>query len=593
MPLVGQSVLVVGEMDGSEGLDFGSASALEAEVIRSLALVPLRLWPSQSEPALLALLEGPGESRLQRARAAAETRRLPWLLVRGADHARLETTRGGDILWRTDLQGVSDPHGQLARRLVAAMQGLPSADVALPGLLDPAEVRLAPKERIDALRKVAASGNWASYHQALAEAAATWPADPAVRTHVALLAELERILTEDSASSAALSMDGLRVARGLNPGGESELLAVALAAEGEGNRTVALLVRRLLAELHPERLDYLPELADALAEHGESEAALQVCRVGLSRLDRDHVLGLEPGTAPDTMPTALPFADLAFSMGWHLAQKGAWDLAALNYEDATVVYERMGRQRELSDALNNTGVALVELGRPLVAAIALRRAVTVRENLGASLRLGNSRYNLGRALADGGRLREGRESYLAAAADYEAGGEPLDALETHVELLDLVVRLGSRRALEHDAAALLQRLESWSGDESDDERVREMTATVWYELGQGRLSFEQHQRAIEAFTEAEERWQAMGRRLEEGQTLYSMALPHLALLQFAEAHRALVAALTIAVELVDSTSILAIRSQLVQVEDLMRKAGESVPALPEELERWAHPPGAG
>ncbi|HCP46270.1 MAG TPA: hypothetical protein DIU15_09520 [Deltaproteobacteria bacterium] len=591
--LVGQPVLVVAELSSEPSGEGPSAAVLEAEVTRSLALVPMRLWPVSADATLGDVLAGPAPGRLLRARSAAETRRLPWLLVRGPDHARIETTRGGEILWTTQLQDVPDPNGQLARRLVAALRGLRSSDASLPGLLDPSEVRLAPLERIDALRQMAAEGSWGPYREQLQRAEATWPADPAIRTHVALLAHLERSLNQTSALSAPLVADSLGVARGMNPDGESELLAVALAAESADNRTVALFARRLLTELYPERLDYRPELADALAEDGNAEAALQVCRVGLAGVERAQVLQLAPGSTPESLPVALPFADLAFSMGWHLAQKGAWELAALNYEDATIVYERMARQRELSDALNNTGVALVELGRPLLAAVALRSAVSIRTTLGASDRTGNSRYNLGRALTDAGRLREGRESYLAAAEDYAAAGAPLDALETHVELLDLAVRLGNRQALERDAEGLMERLSAWQGEGADGERAREMVANVWYQLGHGRLSFEQHQEAIDAFVEAREQWRAMGRRLEEGQALYSLALPHLALMQFGDAHRVLVDALLIAVELADSTSILAIRSQLSQVEDLMRKAGEVVPALPDELERWARPPSAG
>ena len=118
------------------------------------------------------------------------------------------------------------------------------------------------------------------------DAAGRWPADPAIRTHAAL-----------AAAPAGPLLD-LQIAVSLNPQGESELLALTLAAEERGRPSLALGWRKLLAELFPYRLDYLPELADLLAEHDQAEGALRVLLAGLARADSVAMRGLPHGTTP-------------------------------------------------------------------------------------------------------------------------------------------------------------------------------------------------------------------------------------------------------------------------------------------------------
>ena len=80
-------------------------------------------------------------------------------------------------------------------------------------------------------------------------------------------------------------------------------------------------------------------------------------------------------------------------------------------------------------------------------------------------------------------------------------------------------------------------------------------------------------------------WQKLEMRVEEGQVHYSLASPHLAMRRFDEAHADLVRALVLAVELSDSVSILEIREQLEDIEDLIDHAGQEIPPIPPELQR--------
>jgi tetratricopeptide (TPR) repeat protein len=342
-----------------------------------------------------------------------------------------------------------------------------------------------------------------------------------------------------------------------------------------------------LVELFPDRLDYRPELADLLADHDDADSALRVLRVGLAQGDNGRIKGLARGTAPHERPSALPYADVVFTTGWYLALNEDWELAAHHYLSAEDVYESLGRPRERSDALNNAGVAMVEVGRPLAAAASLRSALELRSAQDSPTRVATSGYNLGRALADAGRLGRALSAYKDAARVYREVGAEREARETLVERLALLARAGQVEAFAQAGAKLVEELEAESPDDV------EFLAAVWFEIGKGRYSFGEQEAALSAYERSLSLWRQQGSRLEEGQALYSISLPHVALMRFAKAHQTLVEALLIAVELGDSSSILAIRMQLSELGVLMRTRGDEIPEIPEELKRWTTPEDDG
>ncbi len=92
--------------------------------------------------------------------------------------------------------------------------------------------------------------------------------------------------------------------------------------------------------------------------------------------------------------------------------------------------------------------------------------------------------------------------------------------------------------------------------------------------------------SLEAYTVALDIYQRMAARLDEAQTLYSMAIPNVALMRFDDAWKNLVDAMIIAIELNDTGSIVSIRDQLEEIAGLIEGAGRPAPELPEELEEW-------
>ncbi len=540
----------------------------EAELTRLLSLVPLRAWPSEAGSTLAGELAEAPDGRTESARAAAEERRLPWLLVLETEGARLETARGGEVLWKTRVRGGDDLGLRVASRLHRGLRTARGRALAGPG-----EVRLLPQEDLADLRSLVVGGRWQEYDRRLSELVEAWPADPALRTHVGLRA----FLTSDSDD-----LSDLQLAASMVTGAESELLATALQAEESGAVAVALEVRKALVRLYPDRLDYRPGLADAHESLGEQDQALSACRGGLGAADREALLASPKGSAPHDAPLALPWADLAFCAGYHQFGAGRWEMAAVSYEDAVALYEAFGRFRELGEGLNNLGVAMVQAERPLMGASALRKAVDVREELGSPLPLANSRYNLGRALADANKPGGARLSLERAADDYREGGEPLEALATLVETLDLFVELEDPEGFTGRGESLLAEV---SALEEGEARER-MNGDVWFELGRGRFAFGDAEGAVAAYLRSLRTWEDLGARLEQGQAHYSLALPHLALFEFDQAHTDLVRALEISVELSDSSSILAIREQLEEIESLMEQAGKPLPPIPEELLPW-------
>ncbi len=245
--LRGAPVLVVAEEGAS-----GAPSRREAAVTRALTTVPVRVWPGDADPTLKRRLENPevGETRLARAREAAEARRIPWLVVTGEERVRVENARGGEVRWESEARPSQPPAIAAAalRKAIGRLSDLEEEIVVTESL------RIAPLERLRKVRGLAVAGDWQAHARETVALRQEWPADPAVLVHGALPE-----LLGDEPSAAAEAM--LRRSMQLNPDGESELLAIALAAEAEGRMAVALRAREGMVRLYPARVDYRPELA--------------------------------------------------------------------------------------------------------------------------------------------------------------------------------------------------------------------------------------------------------------------------------------------------------------------------------------------
>ncbi len=572
--LRGQPVLVVAPADGS------TAAAEEAALDRALTLVPVRSWPAGVDEALASTLEGTEDAeRLEVARVQAEERRIPWLLVSEPEVLRVEDARGGAVRWERTLKGPSRTHAGRARAL---RQVLGRGTNAGPELIDPDDVRLLSAERLAHLRDLAARAAWEEHDREVDALAAEFPADPALLVHGAL----SELLSDGSSPGADAAV---RRAHALNPDGESELLAVALLARDPGRRALALRAREHLVRFHPTRLDYRSELADLQSEMLGEEEAISTCLGGLGTVeDASQFTELARGTAPHDAPEALPWADLSFALGWYMARDGRPAKGLPAYEQAMGVYDALDRPRELADTMNNAGVALVEADRAMVAVPMFRRAIRLRTGQGRTTKAANSRHNLGRALADSRRLPEAISAYEQAAEDYEALGDPFSAAESLYETLEHHASAGDRPALEERARDLLVRLDSVP--EAPEGRIAtdELRGSVWFELGQARMTLDDPRAALEAYDEALRWYRATDRRLYEAQTLYSMAVPNIALFRLEEAHTNLLEALSLAVELSDSASIIDIRDQVGELRRLIRASGVEPGAIPPALAPFMH-----
>jgi tetratricopeptide (TPR) repeat protein len=566
--LRGRAVLVVADQEGE------AAGAREAAVTRALSTVPVRAWPADAEPALQDALADPGrgDDRVGRAREAAEQRRIPWLIVAGDEVVRVEEARGGAVKWTSDPRP-GMPAGGAATALRDGIGPGEGEEAATPL----AQIRLAPPERLEELRTLAVQARWGEHADAVGSMLEQWPADPALLVHSVLPDLL-------SAEPTGAGLATLRRSVQLNPDGESELLALALAAQAGGRLAFGLRARELLVRTYPERLDYRPELADLHGELGGSGEAVAVLRGGLGGLDREGLDNVPAGTAPHDSPLALPYADVRFSLGWYLAALGDAEGALLSYEKALEIYASMGRPAEQSDAVNNAGVVLVEAGRPAVAVPLFRKARRLRLEQGRLGKAANSMHNLARALADSRRVPEALEAYEEAAREYAELGDELSAIESLFETLEHHAATGDADGLERRADTLLQRLSALDGAIDEvPERQAALRGSIWFARAQGRMKLSDPEGALEAYTVALDVYRRGRRRLDEAQTLYAMAVPNMALFRLEDAYGNLVAALLLAVELGDSASIVDIRAQLGELGALLRSSGRTPPVLPEAL----------
>lgn len=564
--LRGQPVLVVSDGEAPD------PRVREAELGRALSTVPLRTWPGEADEDLAAGLAA-GVDRVAAARAEAEERRIPWLLVSDGEAVRVETARGGEVKWTAEPR----PGGLVPATVAATLlDELGAGDGDADRALLDGPVRLVPPPMLAELRTLAVQGQWDQHRERVGRVLSQWPADPAALVHSVL-----GDLLGDRPSAEAEAT--LRRAVTINPEGEPELLAVALLAEDAGRTGMALRAREHLVRLHPGRPDYRPPLADLQGELGDDEAAIATLRGGLSTLDAEALDDLPRGTAPHDQPLALPYADLRFALAWYLAQQGRRDLALLSYDKAREVYDALERPVELADTMNNAGVVLVEAGRPAVAVPLFRKALRARSAQGRARKAANSRHNLARALADSRRVPEAIDTWEAAAADYEALGDPLAGVESLYETMEHHAKVGDAAALEERARTLLATLE---GLDPSSPRNASLRGLVWFELGRCRMILRDPEAALEAYTVSLDIYQRMAARLDEAQTLYSMAIPNVALMRFDDAWRNLVDAMLIAIELNDTSSIVSIREQLGEIAALIEGAGRPAPELPPELEEW-------
>jgi len=412
---------------------------------------------------------------------------------------------------------------------------------------------------------------WDEYSVAIDRLIAIYPADPALRSHLGL---------RDYLLDQPRGEKELVLAAAMAPDAESELFALALAAEEAGKVGLGVRVRQALVELYPGRLDYVPALAEGHAALGETSRALAICRGSDVPGEQKVAQAIPMGSAPHDFPAALPLADLRFCTGWYLFEAGDWEFAALAYEESGDIYSALGRWDELAESYNNSGAAMVQVERPLTAASALRKAVDIREEIGEPGPLAVSRYNLARALADAGRLPTAIGTYTQSAADYGRADQPLDALDALVQTLELFARGGESERFEDQGQAIRTRLEALPASRARDE----LLGNTWFEVGAGRYVLKDFEGAVAAFGRSLRSWQALGMVTEEGQTHYSLAGPRLAMHLFSEAYADLVRALAIAVLQSDSISIIEVSQQMDDVASLIRSSGQQLPTIPEELQ---------
>jgi len=384
-----------------------------------------------------------------------------------------------------------------------------------------------------------------------------YPLDPAL---VELEGVARRLAGEDEAGRLLL-----RRAQAFHPAGASELprLARMAARAGLHDRQLALL--RWAVEIWPDRLDHALALAAALDEGERSAEAAAVLVEHSSRIevvDPEALVWPEGGLAGAVARAGVAQrADLRYSLGWLLHQTGRRDDALASYSLSRHLYAAVDEPANAGTCANNTGVLLIELGRPLAAVPPLRQALSARMMGGLSREAANTLYNLGAAYQELGRFDDAADALGRAAEGYGQVGAADDRFETLLELVVVTAELG--RADEVEAAYEYVAGEAAEGEEGAAARARALDA-----VGVARARVDRFDESMVALEQALATWIELGDRLHEGQTRYNMAIPLLARGDLEGALAALAEARLIAVELGDAESVVAIDRQMEQIEQM-------------------------
>ena len=559
--VLGERALVVHADPASE--------SLARSLARHLSVLPLRIVepgdvtdPEESEADM---------SSVEDWQARAWERRIPYILVVGSapedDGAgdgverpggpavRLLPARdGGDLLsWRVDV-------GPSPGAAVVGLRGRIRDDFGLEEVRPdghPTSWMVCPSEILEGLRISVLLSPRASSLASIREQLDTFPLDPA-------LIELE---------GAAMLLAGeesegkkrLRKAQAYHPHGGSELPRLARMA---GRAGMDAQQRRLLGwavEVWPTRLDLALTLAGVLdGGELESEAAdvLLASAARVRPLEPDAIDLPEGGVErPPLRVRVGRRADLRYGLGWLLHRTERPTLALEAYSMARRLYEVVDEPENAATCANNSGVILIEMGRPLAAIPSLRKALSARVMAGEDLPAANTLYNLGAAYQELGRHDEALDALARAAAGYGSVGEFQDRYDT---LLEMIVIRGEMASPEGVEVAF----EEVIGEIGERDDSRALRARALDAVGVARARVDRFDESLAALEEALSVWIELGDRLHEGQTRYNMAIPHLGRGDLAGALAALEQARSIAIELGDTESVVEIDRQMEQVEQM-------------------------
>jgi tetratricopeptide (TPR) repeat protein len=551
--LEGQRALVVPADEGS--------AAFARSLARHLSVLPLRVLESVDLAAA-----GPDDLPADPLawQARAWSRRIPFVLLAQATVAgqaddrasvQLLPAREGEPLltWKAT-------EGERDGRDVVELRGAIHADFGLEDQRPdghPSRWMVCPPDELDSLRVAVLMEPGPSTVAAIQLRSQAYPLDPA-------LIELEGIARRLSGEEEEGRLL-LRRAQAFHPSGSSELPRLARLAARTGMLERQLTLLRWAVEIWPDRLDLSLALAAVLDEEGEPAVAAEVLLDASSRVD-----ALDPDALdlPDddllTAPALARIArraDLRYSLGWLLHQTERRDAALGSYALSRRLYEAVAEPGNAGTCANNTGVLLIEVGRPLAAVPPLRQALSARMLDGISLEASNTLYNLGAAYQELGRFDESADALRRAADGYGQVGAAEDRFDTLLELVVVTAELGRpddvETAFEHVAG------EAAVGEGAAAAQARALDA-----VGVARARVDRFDESMAALNEALASWVTLGDRLHEGQTRYNMAIPLLGRGDLEGALAALAEARLIAVELGDAESVVAIDRQMEQIEQM-------------------------
>ena len=392
---------------------------------------------------------------------------------------------------------------------------------------------------------------------AVAESAAEFPLDPAL---IELEAVVRRWCGEDERG-----LQLLRRAQAFHPLGRSELPLLARMAAEAGMEQRQLELLRWACELWPSRLDLALGLAAVLDESERSEEAADVLLAAAARITAldPEVLELPDDGVERAVALAVvgERADVRYGLGWLLHLTDHPDEALAAYALSRQLYDAVRERDNAATCANNSGVILIEQGRPLAAIPPLRRALHDRSSGGVTLEASNTLYNLGAAYQEVGRLDDAEAALRRAADGFRDAGALDDQYDT---LLEVVVLTGEQGSLDGVEQAYQDALTA-AADQPDTEESR---ARALDAVGVARARVDRFDESLAALAQALDIWIARKDRLHEGQTRYNMAIPHLGRGDMADALAALAEARVIAEELGDTESLLEIDRQMEQIESL-------------------------
>ncbi len=466
----------------------------------------------------------------------------------------LPARSGGEILsW-------SVPAERSPGAAVVALRSAIRDDFALPDERPdghPTRWMVCPSEELETLRVALLLDAGPGVLARIREQVRRFPLDPA-------LIELEGValcLTGEEAEGRR----ALRRAQAFHPQGGSELPRLARMAGRAGLDELRLRILGWAVETWPGRVDYALTLAGALDtrdRHREGAELLLDAASRLSPLDPDAVeLPADPVEHAAALGALARRADLRYSLGWLLHQTDRRDPALQAYAMARQLYRIVDEPVNEATCANNSGVILIEAGRPLAALPALRQALSARMVGGINREAANTLYNLGAAYQELGRYEDAADVLGRAAGGYREVGAEEDRFDTLLEIVIVRGEMSSGEGVEEAYAAALVDVA-----EGEDGLVRRAMALD--AVGVARARIDRFDESLAALDEALATWIAVGDRLHEGQTRYNMAIPHLGRGDLDEALAALREARSIALELGDAESVIEIDRQMDQIEQM-------------------------